>query len=210
MSGPPADPRRPQLALLAGAVLAALAWSGLAPHDRLTWFMETLPVMVALPLLWLTQRRHPLTTLAYGLVAAHALVLIVGGAYTYALVPAGFEAQAWLGLSRNPYDKLGHFMQGLVPAIVAREILARGGYVRGRRMLAFIVACVALAISAAYELVEWAAALAIGQDADAFLGTQGDEWDTQSDMFFALVGACTALVLLARVHDGQMARLPGR
>lgn len=131
---------------------------------------------------------------------------MVGGQYTYAKVPIGFDVQEWLGLSRNPYDKLGHFFQGLVPALVAREILVRGMYVRGRKMVAFLVCCVALAISAMYELIEWWAALAMGQGADDFLGTQGDQWDTQSDMFCALLGALTTVILLARSHCRQLRR----
>jgi putative membrane protein len=131
-------------------------------------------------------------------------VLILGGAYTYARVPLGFQIQEILGLGRNPYDKIGHFVQGFVPALVAREILARGGFVRGRAMLGFIVVCIALAISATYELIEWAAALALGQGADEFLGTQGDPWDTQSDMFLALIGASAALLLFSRFHDRQL------
>jgi putative membrane protein len=137
----------------------------------------------------------------------HAIVLMAGGAYTYARVPLGDAIQQWLHLSRNPYDKIGHFLQGFVPAIAVREILIRGDYVRGRKMLAFTVVCVCLAVSAAYELIEWAAALAIGQDADEFLGTQGDPWDTQSDMFSALIGALSALLTLSKVHDRQIAAL---
>jgi putative membrane protein len=134
----------------------------------------------------------------------HALVLMLGGAYTYARVPLGFTLQDLLHLGRNPYDKIGHFFQGFVPALVAREILLRGGHVQGRRMLAFLSVCVVLAISATYELIEWGAALALGQGADEFLGTQGDPWDTQSDMFFALIGAITALTLFGRLHDRQL------
>jgi putative membrane protein len=137
----------------------------------------------------------------------HAIVLMVGGAYTYARVPLGFELQEWLGLARNPYDKIGHFLQGFVPALAAREILLRGDFVRGARMLAFLVICVVMAISATYELIEWAAALAMGQGADEFLGTQGDVWDTQSDMFCALLGAVAALLLLSRMHDRQIRAL---
>lgn len=188
-------------------VLGAVAISGIRPYDRLTWLMEVMPVMIALPVLWATWRRFPLTTLLYGFIFVHALVLILGGTYTYARVPLGFVLQDLLDLSRNPYDKIGHFFQGLVPALVGREILIRGLYVHGRRMLDFLVVCVVLAISAAYELVEWAAALTMGQGADEFLGTQGDQWDTQSDMFFALIGALAALLLLSRVHDRQIARL---
>lgn len=188
-------------------VMAALLWSGLAPFDRATWIMETLPVMVAYPVLWFTYQRFPLTQLLYLLIAMHALILIVGGTYTYAHVPIGFDLQAFFGLQRNPYDKIGHFFQGLVPALVAREILIRGAYVNGRKMLAFIVVCIVLAISATYELIEWAAALAMGQGADEFLGTQGDEWDSQADMFFALIGAISALLTLSRWQDRQIETL---
>ena len=194
------------LGSLAALLLFALLVSGLQPYDRLTWLLEVAPVIVVLPLLALTRHRYPLTTLLYVLIFTHALVLILGGAYTYARVPLGFWLQDAFALGRNPYDKIGHFMQGFVPAIAAREILLRGGYVRGARMLAFLALCVVLAISAAYELIEWAAALALGQGADEFLGTQGDPWDTQSDMFMALVGGASALLLLARLHDRQLGR----
>jgi putative membrane protein len=201
------DPRLPALLLAAAITVALLIWTGARPFDRATWLMEVMPVLIALPLMTATQRRYPLTSLLYAGIFLHAVVLMVGGAYTYARVPLGFQLADWLHLARNPYDKIGHFMQGFVPALVAREILLRGAYVRGARMLAFLVICVVLAISASYELIEWAAALAMGQGADEFLGTQGDIWDTQSDMFFALIGACTALALLTRVHDRQLARL---
>jgi putative membrane protein len=192
--------------LIAGTLLmlAVLVWSGIRPFDRTTWIMEVAPVMIVLPVLWMTQQRFPLTTLLYVLIFLHAIVLMVGGAYTYARVPLGFEVAEWFGWQRNPYDRLGHFFQGFVPALAAREILLRGGYVRGRRMLAFIVVCIVLAISATYELIEWAAALALGQGADEFLGTQGDPWDTQTDMFMALVGALTALATLSGLHDRQL------
>lgn len=199
--------RQPLLLALLAATIVALVVSGWRPYDRLTWFMEVLPVLIAAPLLVVTRNAYPLTRLLYVLIFLHALVLIVGGAYTYARVPAGFAVQEWFGLVRNPYDKLGHFMQGFVPALVAREILLRGGFVRGARMAAFLSVCVALAISAVYELVEWWAALAMGQGADEFLGTQGDEWDTQSDMFLALIGASLAVLLMARIHDRQLRRL---
>lgn len=202
------DRRTPALAVAALVLIALLAWSGWQPYERETWVLETVPVMVVLPLLAATHRRYPLTTLLYALVFVHCTVLMLGGAYTYARVPLGFQIQEWFHLSRNPYDKIGHFMQGFVPAIAAREILLRGRHVNGRRMLAFLVGCVVLAISASYELIEWGVALAIGQDADAFLGTQGDPWDTQSDMFMALVGAVCALALLSRRHDAEIARLP--
>lgn len=201
--------RAPAAPLVAAAVatVALLVLSGWNPYDRATWLMEVLPVMIALPLLALSWRRFPLTPLLYGCIFVHAAVLMLGGAYTYARVPLGFQLQEWFELSRNPYDRIGHFFQGFVPALIAREILIRGGYVRGRRMLAFLVVCVVLAISATYEFIEWGAALALGQGADEFLGTQGDPWDTQSDMFMALVGACTALASLARLHDRQIAAL---
>lgn len=187
-------------------VLVALGWSAIAPFERLTWLLEVFPVLIALPVLAATYRRFPLTAVLYWLIAAHAIVLIVGGTYTYANVPAGFWVRDWLGLARNPYDKLGHFMQGLVPALVAREILLRLGYLKSLAMAAFLSVCVALAVSAVYELVEWAAALALGQGADEFLGTQGDVWDTQSDMFLALLGSISGLFLFGRVQLAQMAR----
>jgi putative membrane protein len=197
--------QRPQaLGLASVALVALLALSGAHPYDRTTWALEVFPVVIALPVLWATYRRFPLTTLLYACIFLHALVLMIGGAYTYARVPFGFYLADLLNLSRNPYDKIGHFFQGFVPAIVAREIFIRGGFVRGKRMLAFVVICVVLAISATYELIEWAAAVALGQGADEFLGTQGDPWDTQSDMFFALIGAVSALLLFSRIHDRQL------
>jgi putative membrane protein len=191
-------------------ILGLLALSGYRPYDRVTWGMEVAPVVIALPILWATYRRFPLTSLLYVCIFLHALVLMLGGVYTYARVPLGFQMQELLGLDRNPYDKIGHFVQGFVPALVAREILLRGQYVRGRRMLAFLVVCIVLAISATYELVEWWTALALGQGADDFLGTQGDPWDTQSDMFLAFLGAASALLLLSRAHDRQILALEGR
>lgn len=189
-----------------GAVLAALIVSGIQPYDRATWWMEVAPVLIAAPLLVITHRRYPLTPLLYALIFVHVLVLILGGTHTYARVPLGFWLQDLLALERNPYDRIGHFMQGLVPAMVAREILLRGRFVAGARMVGFVSVCVALAVSAVYELIEWGAALALGQGADEFLGTQGDAWDTQADMFMALVGAVSALLLLSRLHDRQLSR----
>ncbi|MBX3686219.1 MAG: DUF2238 domain-containing protein [Rhodocyclaceae bacterium] len=194
--------------LLLAVVLGALAVSGIAPADRLTWLMEVLPVMLVVPLLLATRRSCPLTRLLYVLIALHALVLILGGAYTYARVPAGFWLQDLFGFARNPYDRIGHFFQGFVPAIAAREILLRRQVVRGRGWLVFIVCCICLAISALYELIEWGAAVSMGQGAVEFLGTQGDPWDTQSDMAMALIGALAALFALTRLHDRQLA-LPG-
>ncbi len=198
------------LAVMSVALVALLVWSGIRPYDRLTWFMEVLPVIVALPLMWATHRRFPLTDILYACIFVHCCVLMLGGAYTYARVPMGFALQDWLGTDRNPYDKIGHFMQGFVPALVAREILIRGAYVRGRGMLTFLVVCVVMAVSAIYELIEWAVALALGQGADEFLGTQGDPWDTQSDMFLALIGAVSALALFSRRHDREIAELQSR
>ena len=191
------------------ALLALLVLSGIRPFDRPTWLLEVLPVIIVLPVLWWTHGRYPLTTLLYAGIFVHAVVLMYGGAYTYARVLLGFELQELLGTARNPYDKIGHFLQGFVPALAAREILIRGEFVRGRRMLAFMVACIVLAVSATYEFLVWGAALAMGQGADEFLGTQGDQWDTQSDMFFALIGAVAALALLSRLHDRQLQRLRG-
>jgi len=201
---------RSQVLVVASIVLVVLlALSGAQPYDRPTWALEVFPVVVALPVLWATYRRFPLTTLLYGCIFLHALVLMLGAMYTYARVPLGFDLAELLGLTRNPYDKIGHFFQGFVPALVAREILLRGHFVRGKKMLAFVVVCVVLAISATYEFVEWGVALALGQGADEFLGTQGDPWDTQSDMFFALMGAVIALLLLSRVQDRQIQRIAG-
>ena len=196
------------LPLVLGAlVVLALAVSGIAPYDRGTWLLEVAPVLIALPVMAWTWRRFPLTPLLYWLIAVHALVLILGGTYTYARVPLGDWMEHAFHLSRNPYDKIGHFMQGLVPALVAREILLRARYVSSTRMAAFLSVCVALAISAFYELIEWWTALALGGGATDFLGTQGDPWDTQSDMFLALIGATLGVIVLARWQDGQIARL---
>ncbi|WP_374240589.1 DUF2238 domain-containing protein [Zoogloea sp.] len=204
---PSAESRLP-LALLA-LVGLALAASALAPYDRATWWMEVAPVLIVAPVLLATHRRFPLTPLLQVLIAAHALVLIVGGTWTYARVPVGFWLQDVLALDRNPYDRIGHFMQGFVPAIAAREILLRQRVLRAGGWLFFVVICICLAISAAYELVEWGAAVALGQGAEAFLGTQGDPWDTQNDMAMALLGALAAQLALGRWHGRQLARLGG-
>lgn len=199
---------RISLLSLGTAILAILlVISGIQPFDRTTWWLEVTPVLIAIPLLFVTYKTFPLTHLLYVLIFCHAIVLIVGGAYSYARVPFGFEIAEWFGLDRNPYDKIGHFMQGFVPAIVAREILIRNHILAKGKMLSFIVICIVLAISATYELIEWAAALLLGQGAEEFLGTQGDEWDTQSDMFFALIGSIMALLLLSKWHDRQIANL---
>jgi putative membrane protein len=189
---------------LSFAVLAVLIWSGIAPKDRFTWFLEVLPALIAWPLLALTYKRLRFTTLTYCFIALHMAVLMVGGHYTYAEVPLGDWVRDLLHTARNDYDRVGHFMQGLVPALVAREVLLRFSPLKRGRWLFFLVACVCLAVSASYELFEWATAEATGSAADAFLGTQGDPWDTQWDMFTALLGALSALLLLAPWQDRQM------
>ena len=189
--------------------LILLAVSGWQPYDRATWIMETLPVMLVLPVLWGTARRFPLTDLLYIGIFLHCAVLILGGAYTYARVPLGNELQDLFNLQRNPYDKIGHFFQGLVPALAARELFIRHKVINGKAWLAFLVVCLVMTVSACYELVEWAAAGAMGQGADEFLGTQGDEWDSQSDMFTALIGSLAALALFSRLQDRQiLKRMP--
>lgn len=202
--------RRTSLGIAGGVLVVLLVISGLHPHDRLTWALEVFPILAALPILILTYRRFPLTNLLYVLIFLHAVVLMVGGHFTYARVPFGFAIANFFSWHRNPYDKIGHFAQGLVPAIAAREVLIRCRQIRTRGMLAFVVISIVLAISAAYELFEWGSAVALGQGAENFLGTQGDPWDTQSDMLFALIGAVVALVALSRVHDQQIAGLSAR
>jgi len=184
-----------------------LVISGIRPYDRTTWLLEVFPIFVVLPVLITTYRKFPLTNLLYALIFIHAVVLMVGGAYTYARVPLGFYLADILHLSRNPYDKIGHFFQGLVPALVARELFVRQNYINGKKILVFIVVCVVLAISASYELIEWASALMLGQGADEFLGTQGDPWDTQSDMFFALIGSIVALSVFSRLHNREITKI---
>ncbi len=194
------------LALLA-LVAAITLWSGISPHDRLTWWLEVFPILVVVPLLVVTARRFPLTPLLYVLIAIHAAILAVGGHYTYARVPIGFWMQEVFDLARNHYDRIGHLAQGFVPAIAARELLLRTSPLRRGGWLFFLVFSVCLAISALYEFVEWAAALASEEASAAFLGTQGDVWDTQWDMFLAGLGALAAQLLLAKLHDRQLARL---
>jgi putative membrane protein len=189
-------------------ILAGLLWSYIGAHDRGVWLMEVFPVFVVLPLLAFTRTRFPLTPLLYGLIAVHAWILMVGGHYTYARVPLGFWMQEAFDLSRNHYDRIGHLAQGFIPAIAAREILLRRSPLQRGRWLFFIVSCICLAISAMYEFIEWGAALALGQGADEFLATQGDPFDTQSDMLMAWIGSMLAQWLLARWHDRQLQRLP--
>lgn len=183
-----------------------LCLTGMMTNDRLTWSLEVAPVVIALPLICITCRRYPFTPLSYTLIYIHCFILIYGGMYTYAHTPLGFWIQDLLELNRNPYDKLGHFFQGMVPALIAYEILVRGKFINGRKLLYFIVCCIVLAISAFYELIEWAAALLLGQNAQEFLGMQGDMWDTQSDMFCALLGAIFSLVCLRPFIDKQLLR----
>ncbi len=201
---------RPFHLLLLAAVLAVLVWSGIAPHDRLTWWLEVAPTLLGLVALAITWRRFRFTDLALTLVALHMILLCVGGKYTYALVPLGEWVRDALHLQRNHYDRLGHFAQGFVPAIVAREIFIRKKVVAPAGWRAFFVIATCLAISAIYELVEWIAALTSEEAASAFLGTQGDVWDTQSDMALALVGAVCALALLSRWHDRELAAVVPR
>jgi len=183
---------------------AVFVWSAINPADRLTWVLEVAPVVIALPLLFFTYRSFVFTPLVYVLILIHALILLVGGHYTYAEVPLFNWLRDTYELSRNYYDRVGHFAQGFVPAMVAREILLRKSPLVAGRWLFFIVSCICLSISAFYEFIEWWVAVYEGGAADAFLGTQGDVWDTQWDMLIALAGAVTAQVFLVKVHDRQM------
>ena len=193
--------------LLLVLALAALGVSAIGPSDRLTWLLEVGPVLVGVPILIFTYRRFPLSHLVYTLLFLHSVILVVGGHYTYAEVPLGFWAQDLFDLSRNPYDRLGHFAQGFVPALLAREILKRCSPLGDSRWLPFVVVCICLAFSALYELLEWWSAIALGQSANQFLGTQGDVWDTQWDMFLALIGAILSLIMLGKAHDKSLAKV---
>ncbi|MBI4912643.1 MAG: DUF2238 domain-containing protein [Acidobacteria bacterium] len=203
------DPFRPRAAFLLLALVAAsftlLGWAPKA--DRFTWFMENVPVILGVPFLVATHRRFPLSPLLQVLLALHALVLMVGGHWTYAEVPAGFWVKDWLHLARNPYDRLGHLFQGFVPVLLFREVLHRKGVLRPGPWSVAVLLLMVLGLSAAYELLEWLTAVATGAKADAFLGTQGDPWDTQWDMACALIGASLALATLSRVHDRQLSKL---
>lgn len=199
--------RRSEALVLLAAGAIALVVSGIGPADRTTWILEVFPIFLAVPILLATARRFPLTPLVYRLIFVHALILMLGGHYTYARVPLGFWIQDLFGFARNHYDRIGHFAQGFVPAMVAREILLRRSPLTRGKWLFVIVTALCLAISACYEFVEWWAAVLGGSAADAFLGTQGDVWDTQWDMFMALVGAIAAQLVLARVQDRQLAAL---
>lgn len=198
--------RKEPLVLLV-LTLLVLGWSVINPHDMPTWGLEVFPVLIALPFLLWTYKTFPLTDLLYRLIFLHAVILIVGGHYTYALVPAGFQVQDLFGFERNHYDRLGHFFQGMEPAILAREILLRKKVVQRGGWLVLFVISICLGFSAFYELIEWFVATVSAQAAESFLGTQGDVWDTQWDMFMCLIGASTALAIFSAVHDGQLKRL---
>ncbi len=199
--------RSAALTALLMATLAALLVSGITPYDRLTWWMEIMPVLTALPLLFFSRRKFPLTPLLYGLLFFHGLVLMLGGHYTYARVPLGFWMQDWFDFTRNHYDRIGHLTQGFVPAILAREILIRLSPLKPGGWLFFLVSSVVLAVSACYEFVEWWASLLYGADANEFLATQGDIWDTQWDMLLALIGSLISQLLLSGWHDRQLNQL---
>ncbi|MBL8250083.1 MAG: DUF2238 domain-containing protein [Candidatus Competibacter sp.] len=189
-----------------GLFLLVLVWSGIHPKDYLTWFLEVSPAVFGAVALWATHKTFPLTPLVYALILVHCVILMVGGHYTYAEVPLFDWLREPLGFERNNYDKLGHFAQGFVPALIAREIILRKGLIDGRAWTHFFVVCFCLAFSAFYELIEWGVAAVSGESAEAFLGTQGYVWDTQSDMGFALLGAVAALLLLAKPHDRALER----
>ncbi len=200
---------RPFSLAIVVVVALVLVWSAVHPHDYFTWFLEVFPVFIGAVVLAATSRRFPLTSLACFLLGIHAIILMVGGHYTYAEVPLGFWMRDLFGGMRNNYDRIGHFAQGFVPAIIAREILIRRKVVRGRWWTYAIVVCICLAISAAYELLEWRVSVATGGKGDAFLGTQGDVWDTQEDMGTAFIGALLAPLLLGRLHDRQLRSVDG-
>ncbi|GLY50044.1 DUF2238 domain-containing protein [Lentzea sp. NBRC 102530] len=203
------DKRVAEPLVLLGLTAVALVVSGIGPYSRGTWYLEVAPVVIGAGVLVATFRRFPLTPLLYRLLFLHALVLILGGHYTYARVPVGFWVQDLFDLARNHYDRFGHFVQGFVPAVLAREVLLRRTPLRPGGWLSVLVTSVCLAFSACYEMLEWLSAVLGGEAAGDFLGTQGDVWDTQWDMFMALLGAVVAQLVLARLHDRQLARLGG-
>jgi putative membrane protein len=195
-----------ELVLLA-VVVIVFVWSGIQPHDRFTWVLEVFPAMIGIPILLYVYPRFRFTPLVYTLVAIHAIILMVGGKYTYAEVPLGYWMKETFGFARNHYDRIGHFAQGFVPAMLSREIFIRRSPLRGTRWLPFLVICFCLGFSAFYELIEFWTALSTGSASEAFLGTQGDPWDTQWDMMLALIGAIVALLTLSRWHDRQLRRV---
>ncbi|MEZ6005036.1 MAG: DUF2238 domain-containing protein [Planctomycetota bacterium] len=205
MQPAPIPNRHPRLGLALTAItLAVFAWSGIAPYERFTWVLEVAPVCILLPLIYLVRGPFPLSPLLMVLLCLHGVILMVGGKYTYARVPIGFTVADWLGWQRNPYDRLGHLAQGFVPALIAREVLLRTSPLVRGKWLAFLCVSIALAFSALYELIEWQAAVWTGEAAESFLGTQGDEWDTQWDMALALMGAIASLLLLRKAHDRSL------
>lgn len=193
--------------ILLSTLGVVFAWSAISPHDYFTWFLEVFPVLIVLPLLVVTYKRFPLTCLVYILILLHAIILLVGGHYTYAEMPIFSWLRDFYGLDRNYYDRVGHVAQGFIPAIVTREILLRKSPLKPGKWLFFIVVCICLAASACYEFLEWWVSVASGSDAVAFLATQGDIWDTQWDMFLALLGAISAQLMLAKVHDVQLKQM---
>jgi putative membrane protein len=188
--------------LFAGTVMLAI--TAIHPHDYTTWWLETFPIFIAVPVLIGTYKKYELTSLVYRLLFVHALILMVGGYYSYAEVPLGYWMQEWFDFTRNNYDKIGHFAQGFVPAMLFRELLLCSSPLKSGKLLFMLVTASCLAVSASYELIEWAVAVKMGQGADAFLGTQGDPWDTQSDMLMALIGAISAQLLLGRMQNRQL------
>lgn len=189
------------------AIIIILTASFILSYDRLTWTLEVFPILIALPVMALTWRRFPLTGIVYSLIVLHSLILAVGGIYTYAKVPFGFWLQDWFGFARNHYDRIGHFAQGFIPALVTREVLIRTSPLRKGKWLNFITVSICLAVSAFYELIEFAYALGTGETAESFLGTQGDIWDAQWDMTFALMGAILALLALSKFHDARLKKI---
>lgn len=202
----PQHPDRRTLTLLAATLAAVFIWSGIGPRDRFVWFLEVAPVLIAVAILVPTYQRFRFTTLVYTLIVIHSIILMVGGHYTYAEVPLFHWIRDAFGLSRNHYDRVGHFAQGFIPAMVAREVLLRASPLQPGKWLFAIVVSICLAASAFYELIEWWVAEATGEAAHAFLGTQGDVWDTQKDMTMCLIGSVVAQLLLSRWHDRQLAR----
>ncbi|WP_456408099.1 DUF2238 domain-containing protein [Thiolapillus sp.] len=200
----PPYPGKKEIALWLGIYALVLAWSAIAPKDRLTWVLEVSPALIGLAILAATFRTFPLTRLTYWLILIHCIILMVGGHYTYAEVPLFDWIRDAFGQTRNNYDKVGHLAQGFIPAVIARELLIRLEVIRGKAWLGFFVVCFVLAFSAFYEMIEWWVAVASGDDAVAFLGTQGYVWDTQSDMFLALIGGVAAVLFIGRWQDRQL------